>query len=101
MDSGPILGISAPVEVELCGYSMDELSVAAATRPEKAPKGGHKDILNHTARVNLEKLKCEGDWVVLPPVVELFAAGAYGINENGMLYYKNDAGWQQVSYNFV
>ncbi len=96
MDSGPILGVSAKVEMDYCGYSQKDFSAVAGKRPEKTPKGGYKDILTQIAGVNLEQLKCEGDWVVFPPVVELFAAGAYGIDDAGKLYFKSDIGWQQV-----
>lgn len=79
MDSGPILGLSDPVAVDLGGHSLAELRAVAASRPEKRPVGGFKDILEGIASANLEKLKIHGDWAVFPRAVFDFARGLFGM----------------------
>ncbi len=89
MDSGPILGISQSVRIDLQGNSLDDLKTIANQRPEKRPVGGYKDKLEEVASFNQELLKVDGDWVVFPKVVAEFAKGNY-TEENNQLYYKNE-----------
>ena len=96
MDTGPVLGISAPVAADLCGKTVAELQAIAGRRSGKRPGGGWKDELETIAAHNQERLKEGGDWVVFPPVVEDFAAGRFGTDESGQLHYRADAGWQAV-----
>jgi folate-dependent phosphoribosylglycinamide formyltransferase PurN len=90
MDSGPILGVSAPVEIELMGFSIEYLRGIYAARPQKRPVGGFKDDLEIVAKHNQELLKVNGDWVVLPPVVDDFASGKFSYDKDDNLYYKTD-----------
>lgn len=93
MDTGPILGVSKPVAIDLMGNSVDELVAIAKSRPEKRPKGGFDDALEHVAKHNQEILKREGDWTVFPPVVEDFARGRFAEDEdNGSMLFKGDDG---------
>ena len=95
MDSGPILGVSKPVPVELEGRSVGELAVIAAARPSKRPKGGFGDELERIAEVNQERLKKAGDWTVFPPVVADFAAGRFAFgNDGAMLFLDDDGEWR-------
>ena len=57
MDSGPILGISSPVPVELAGTALQQLQQCADKRPAKRPKGGYGDKLEEIAKLNQENLK--------------------------------------------
>ncbi len=88
IDSGPILGVSEPVPVELGGVTLDELKRVAAARPPKKPRGGWGDLLEKVAQAHQERLKFQGDLVIYPRVVEDFAAGNFSIAE-GQLYYKS------------
>ena len=97
MDSGPILGVSTPVEIDLQGETVGSLAETAANRPEKKPKGGFGDKLEEIAAYNQERLKENGDWIVLPRVVEDFASGRFALDERGALSYRNDDGdWLAV-----
>ncbi|RMG83472.1 MAG: hypothetical protein D6707_01030, partial [Bacteroidetes bacterium] len=90
MDSGPILGISPPVPVNLYGYTIEELRCCLSKRPKKRPKGGFKDILEDIAYKNLENLKVNGDWIVFPQVVADFATGKFALDEKQNLYFQKD-----------
>lgn len=96
MDSGPILGVSDAVPIDFQGYSLSDLKAMAALRPSQRPLGGYKDELENLAKRNQTLLKENGDWLVFPPVVENFAAGNYGHDENGGLFFKCDEEWKKV-----
>jgi folate-dependent phosphoribosylglycinamide formyltransferase PurN len=87
MDSGPILGISDPVPIDLHGHSPDKLAATAARRPARRPVGGYRDVLEEVADANLELLKHLGDWTVFPPVVADFARGRFALDAAGELHY--------------
>lgn len=88
MDSGPLLGLSPCVPVDLQGRSLEALADCLHKRPEKRPKGGFGDDLERVANHNLTQLKEKGDWVVLPPVVADFADGRFGLDADGALQYR-------------
>lgn len=92
MDSGPILGVSPELELDLQGFTRDALLDIYRRRPAKKPPGGWNDALSRVAAANQERLKEKGDWIVFPQVVNDFAAGRFG-QENGQLYYRQEAGW--------
>ena len=96
MDSGPLLGISTPVGIDFRDKSLDELKVIAAARPAKRPPGGFKDTLEDIAKINQEKLKESGDWIVFPPAVNDFAAGNFARDEKDGLFYREDNVWKPV-----
>lgn len=96
MDSGPILGISEAVEIDLQGTPPDELQACLERRPEKRPRGGYQDCLEAIAQRNLEKLKHEGDWVVFPQVVFDFARQRFGLDQDNALYYRMNHTWQPI-----
>jgi folate-dependent phosphoribosylglycinamide formyltransferase PurN len=95
MDTGPILGVSKPVSIDLMGKSLSELAKIAELRPKKRPKGGFADALAIIAKHNQERLKMKGDWTVFPPVVADFAAGrfAQGDEQDSMLFRQENGGW--------
>lgn len=95
MDSGPILGVSSPVTVDLRGESVDSLQAVMAGRPAKRPVGGYKDRLEEVANVNLERLKIGGDWEVFPKVVFDFARGQFGA-EGDELFFRMGRKWVPV-----
>lgn len=96
MDSGPILGLSAPVPVDLDGATLDELCACAAARRGKRPPGGWNDRLEQVARRNQERLKRRGDWVVLPAVVEDVARGLFGRTKGGGLAFRVQGRWHRI-----
>lgn len=96
MDSGPILGISTPVEIDFMGYSLSKLKDLASKRVAKRPVGGFKDELEDVAKHNQELLKEGGDWVVFPQVVEAFAAGLYALDEQKSLLFKQNKDWINI-----
>ena len=74
MDSGPVLGVSAPLPLDLEGATIEELRrLRDARTPGRAPD----DKLRRLALDSVEKLKIAGDHVVLPRVVDDFAAGRF------------------------
>ncbi|HCN08818.1 MAG TPA: hypothetical protein DIT01_12865 [Lentisphaeria bacterium] len=95
MDSGPILGLSPPVGIDLTGCHPDELRTIVADRPAQRPLGGFGDALEKIAIAHQERLKEGGDWIVLPPVVFDFAAGRFASDADD-LYYRGQAGWDRI-----
>lgn len=95
MDSGPILGISPELRLDLCGSNSNELAEIYKSRPDKKPAGGYRDKLEEVAIFNQERLKCAGDWLVLPETVADFAAGKFGIGKDE-LYYLRTGNWIKV-----
>lgn len=85
MDSGFIIGISAPVAVELKGHSLEELNKIAKARIRGTTTD---DSLRELAKINLEKLKFGGDHVVFPAAARDFAAGKFA-GEGDLLYYNS------------
>ncbi|MBE6357371.1 MAG: DUF2062 domain-containing protein [Lentisphaerae bacterium] len=88
VDGGPVLGISAPMEIDFDGAALEELKACKSGRT--APP--YHDKLRDIAGKNVEKLKYSGDHVVLPQAVEYFASGRYGVNEKDELFCKDDSG---------
>ncbi|MCK4982925.1 MAG: hypothetical protein KAS17_08380 [Victivallaceae bacterium] len=96
MDSGPILGISPELELDLQGFSHVQLVDIYNNRPAKKPAGGWNDALSKIAAANQERLKEKGDWIVFPQVVNDFAAGKFAL-EDGNLYFKKEKTWTRVN----
>jgi phosphoribosylglycinamide formyltransferase-1 len=95
MDSGPILGVSPEMELDIEGFNNAELKEIYEKRPSKKPSGGWNDALSRIASANQERLKEKGDWIVFPQVVNDFAAGKFAV-EDGKLYFMKDNGWLRV-----
>lgn len=74
MDTGPVLGVSAAMELDLEGMTLEEL---AAIRAARVPGRPVNDKLRQLAVKNVERLKVAGDHVVLPRAAEDFAAGRF------------------------
>ncbi len=91
MDGGPILGISAPMELGLDEAKREEFRAVAAGRPTRRPPGGFKDALEEYASEAQGRLKVAGDWVVFPPVVWDFAQDRYYFDdETGKLFFRTN-----------
>ena len=90
MDNGAILGISAPMEMEVPEEELKRFQAIAAGRPARRPVGGFRDELETFASDQQSRLKEAGDWVVFPPVVWDFAADRFYIDsENGALFFRS------------
>lgn len=74
MDSGPVLGVSEAMPLDLEGAAIEEL---AAVRDRRVPGRKVDDLLRRLAEKNVERLKIAGDHVVLPRAAEDFAAGRF------------------------
>ena len=96
MDSGPVLGISSPVKIDLGGNNPEDIDKIYGSRPPQRPPGGYKDLLEEIARKNQENLKINGDWMVFPPAVKDFASGKFGYDESNFLYYLVDGNWKKI-----
>jgi folate-dependent phosphoribosylglycinamide formyltransferase PurN len=96
MDSGPILGLSPAVPIDLQGQSLASLQAIAAARPAERPVGGYRDALETLAQQHQELLKQGGDWVVFPRVAWAFAEGRYGVDPQRRLYWRQDGQWQPI-----
>lgn len=92
MDTGPVLGVSPELPVDLEGVTLEELRRIHARRG-RAP---FRDRLREIASANLERLKTAGDHVVLPRAVADFAAGRFGIGPDGVLRYRRNGFWMEV-----
>ena len=85
VDSGPILGISKPMKLDLQGHTLDELRAINAVRPAKRPKG-HVDLLHELADLNQDRLKKCGDHVIFPQAANDYAKGLFEIKNGKTLY---------------
>lgn len=85
VDSGPILGISRPMPIDMMGHTVDELRMADAARPAKRPKG-YTDILHETANHNQDLLKKCGDHVIFPQAANDYARGLFEIRDEKTFY---------------
>jgi folate-dependent phosphoribosylglycinamide formyltransferase PurN len=92
MDSGPVLGVSRPVEIDFMGKSREELMALLSIRPQQRPPGGYRDLMEKVASHNQDRLKERGDWTVFPPVVKAFAEGRFAKDEKGSLLWRDDSG---------
>lgn len=92
MDSGPVLGISAPITVQLGDCTIKQLS-AIYTARQQPP---YTDKLREVAAANLERLKFAGDHILLPRVVDDFAANKFGWGDGKLHYLNSDLTWIPV-----
>ena len=96
MDSGPILGISSQVKIDLGESKLEDIKRIYESRPKQRPPGGYKDLLEEIAKKNQENLKINGDWMVFPSAVKDFASGKFGYDENNSLHYLVDGCWKKI-----
>lgn len=87
VDAGFILGVSADVEIDFLNYSLEELEAGFYARPEVKPAGGYDDALEEVAKFNLQKLKEDGDWTVLPKVINDFVDQRFCCDASSQLFY--------------
>jgi folate-dependent phosphoribosylglycinamide formyltransferase PurN len=95
MDEGHILGVSEEVEIDWCGQTREHYLEQFSSRPEKKPAGGWQDDYQKFLEKNQERLKSNGDWLVLPSVVADFAAGKFAYQRE-RLFYKSGRAWLPI-----
>ncbi len=90
MDTGLVPGISPAIKIDRRGRSAGDWAEILAKRQPGLPV---RDELLELALDHIEKLKTEGDHVVLPQTVRAFASGCYGycgrqlfFRENGVFF---------------
>ena len=72
VDTGPLLIVSDPVEVNLPG-PIDSLKK-------------DRDLLNRVVDEHQEKLKEKGDWVIFPKTIEMIAEGRFAFDDENRVY---------------
>ena len=93
MDAGPLLGISAPMPMEVSPEQLEQFREVASARPAKRPVGGYHDALEEFASAQQERLKVAGDWAVFYPVVRDFASDRFYYDETtGQLHFRAAVG---------
>ena len=88
MDTGYVLGVSAPMAMDRAGRSAEAWE---AIRRDRVPGVRADDELRALALKNIENLKVNGDHVVLPATVRAFAAGNYA-ELDGQLFWREPEG---------
>ena len=96
IDSGPLLGISIKIPLDLQGYSYAELRQIYQARPERCPRQGFQDPLEKLAKYNQERLKKSGDLIIFPRVVIDVAKGKFALNKSKELYYQDQGQWRAI-----
>ncbi|MBQ9501930.1 MAG: hypothetical protein IJU70_07230 [Lentisphaeria bacterium] len=90
MDSGPVIGVSPEIPVEIAPDTPETLSALRAART-----GRPDDRLRRLAASHIEKMKRLGDHVIFSPAAEDFSRGRFALDDGGGLLY--DCGGQWVS----
>lgn len=83
MDAGPVLGVSAPMPVELGTYSLQSLEEC---RRQRVPGVKCTDALRRLALEHIERLKICGDHQVFPRAVADFAANCFRCEGETLFY---------------
>lgn len=83
-DTGPVLGISVPVEIRRGSRSAREFEEIRLRRKKGEPVS---DILRELAAEHIERLKIYGDHCVFPAAADDFAAGRFAVDGTGKLHY--------------
>lgn len=86
MDEGPVLGISGAIKLDISPEFREDLLHTAEKRAGKKRAEYKDDLLARTAEFYLERLKIGGDWVLLPQVVDDFAAGKFAFDGSALFY---------------
>lgn len=88
VDSGFVLGISDPVEIQLPeGVTIEQLQTCKNERTK-----GRNDLLGKIADEHIDRLKEGGDWKLFPAVTRAFTQGRYAYDEENNLLWKCDDG---------
>jgi folate-dependent phosphoribosylglycinamide formyltransferase PurN len=86
MDSGPIIGVSERIPIDLAPETAQSLS---EVRKKRIPGKRADDILRQKAVQTVEIMKVSGDHVIFPAAADDFARGRFACDENGVLFFRN------------
>ena len=89
MDTGYVLGVSEPVPMDRAGRTAEEWG---GLRARRTPGERVDDDLRALALKNIEKLKTDGDHVVLPAAVRAFAADRYAARDGRLFFQQMPSG---------
>ena len=88
VDSGFVLGVSAPVEIKLPdGVTIEQLQACKNARTK-----GRDDLLGKIADEHIDRLKEGGDWKLFPAVTQAFTQNRYAYDDENNLLWKCDDG---------
>jgi len=91
MDSGPVIGVSPEIPVEITPDTPETLSALRAARTGRAD-----DRLRRLAESHIKRMKLLGDHVIFSPAAEDFARGRFALDDNGGLLYERGGQWSSV-----
>ena len=92
MDSGPVIGISRRIPVEIAPDTPETLSALRAARPGGTPS----DRLRRLAESHIRRMKIWGDHVIFPRAAEDFARGRFSLDDGGGLLFSGGGAWTPV-----
>ena len=93
MDSGPVLGVSEAIPLDLAPETAQSLS---EVRKKRIPGKRPDDILRRKAVQTVEILKVRGDHVIFPAAADDFARGRFACDENGTLFFRNGTEFKEI-----
>ena len=93
MDSGPVLGVSEAIPLDLAPETAQSLS---EVRKKRIPGKRPDDILRRKAVQTVEILKVRGDHVIVPAAADDFARGRFACDENGTLFFRNGTEFKEI-----
>ena len=92
MDSGPVLGVSRKIPVEIAPDTPGTLSALRAARQGGSPS----DRLRRLAESHIRRMKLLGDHVIFPRAAEDFARGRFALDDGGGLLFSDGGAWTPV-----
>jgi len=92
MDSGPVIGLSPEIPVEIAPDTPETLSSLRAARTAGRPD----DRLRRLAASHIERMKLLGDHVIFSPAAEDFSRGRFALGDDGGLLYDCGGSWLPV-----
>ena len=94
MDSGPVIGISEKIFIDLSPETAETL---AEIRRRRIPGKRPEDILRQKAAECIEEMKIRGDHVIFSAAADDFARGRFACDENGGLFFRENSDFIAVS----
>ena len=91
MDSGPVIGISPEIPVEIAPDTPETLASLRAART-----GRPDDRLRRLAESHIRRMKLLGDHVIFSPAAEDFSRGRFALGDDGGLLYDRGGQWLSV-----
>jgi len=92
MDSGPVIGVSRKIPVEIAPDTPETLSELRAARSGRSPF----DRLRRLAESHIRRMKLLGDHVIFSRAAEDFARGRFALDDGGGLLFFDGGAWTPV-----